>query len=201
MQDRVLGGHFAAAPRSLSDQFPARMSHIPGWLRVVALYTIGSAFVGLASLVQLALAIPAFRSTLSLPVGAAFSVWAVWAGTRALQNRRDGIRALYVLQVAQVVAFSLGWRLVARAGVVGQVLMASVGFRLEGGWQAQFVLTPLEDGSLRAAGVSMVLGAGIGSNAEFEQARWAVGINVVAVYLALRLWHYMKTATYAGEPA
>ncbi|MES3035276.1 MAG: hypothetical protein V4813_14860 [Gemmatimonadota bacterium] len=177
------------------------MTTLPHWLRVVALYTIGSAFVGLASLIQVALAIPSFARTLSLPVGALFFAWAVWAGTRTLQNRREGVRALYLVQVAQVVAFSIGWRLVARAGVAGQLLLASAGFRFEGGWQAHFVLTPLHDGALRAAGVSAVFGAGLGGNAAFEKATWAVGINFFALYLAVRMWHYMKTATYSNDVA
>jgi hypothetical protein len=93
-----------------------------------------------------------------------------------------------VVQLAQILSLNAGWRYVFLAGPKVTWLIASVGTGINVGGGGLFIVTNVPgDGTLNAVGLAADISVGI-MPAPLEAASWTIGINLVAIYFARRLW-------------
>ena len=119
------------------------------------------------------------------------SATSIVAGVLLLSRHRFGVKASLGIQLLQVFAISGRGHWVFAAGGVCRFLIAStgVGIQLGAGGQYQAMLES-HPGVLRASGY--FLGGFFRLGTPMESAEWVVGINLVALYFARRLWRLVR---------
>ena len=132
-------------------------------------------------------------------LGSIFFVTAAVAGAQLLRGRRLGAILSFGVQLLQVVAFSFGPRFVARAGILGAIVFASNGLRVEGGFDGRFVATTIHNGELDAGGTGLDFGTGF-AGSPLRDSTVTVAVNLVAIYFAFRLWRYLRDERQVADP-
>ena len=139
---------------------------------------------------------------ISLPivtyVAAAFTLG---AGGLLFAEERAGLAMSLVVQCLQIVQLNYGVRFVLLAGPEINLLLSSVGVRVEAGGGGAFaLLSAPPDGTLLASGVSGEANAGFMAH-QLSTATWALSINVVALYFFVRLWRLDDALTAEAKRA
>jgi hypothetical protein len=110
------------------------------------------------------------------------------AGVLLVGRHSSGLALSLAVQLAQVFSVNAGWRYVFLAGPKLTWVIASVGTGLYVGGGGLLALTPAAtDGTLNAVGLGADVSVGLMPRPVAE-ATWAVGVNLVAVWFAWRLW-------------
>ena len=122
-----------------------------------------------------------------IALGLSFAVLAGYAGVQLMRGRLSGVRASIVVQLLQVVSFTVMpvARFVALAGLRAGPVISSAGIelRLRGG--GDFVAIPFaRDATLAAVGTGLEFGIRIALDG---LASVAFDVNVIALYFAWRL--------------
>jgi hypothetical protein len=142
---------------------------------------------------------PAWHNTLAV----LFFGGNVVAGYLVRQRRPSGFKASFFLQLMQVLVLNFGTKVVFRAGVDLSAVLASTGAGLFGGPESALALFPSTVGGFAASGLGYELTIGWWIH-PVQEARWAIGVNFVALYFARRLWVAITTpaeVTMLSAPA
>ena len=121
------------------------------------------------------------------------------AGYLLLGARSAGVTLSFVLQALQVLVLNFGVAYVARAGIHLTAVVASTGAGVFAGPSATFIAYPTGTGGFQDfLGFSLNIGWWL---KPMRQAHWAVGVNLAALYFAIRLWRSSLWAPQAkAEP-
>ena len=121
------------------------------------------------------------------------------AGVLLVGRHASGVTLSLVVQLAQVVSANAGWRYVFLAGPKLTWVIASVGTGLFMGGGGLLALTSAAtDGTLNAVGLGADMNIALMPR-PLSEASWAVGINLIALYFARRLWR-LRTELSARPP-
>ncbi len=161
---------------------------MPRWLRLLASFQFIGGVAALAG---------AFLPKDSAPGSVNFTVIlfplfagavAAVAGVLLVLREPFGIKLSFLVQLAQVLSFTAGWRYLFLAGPRITWLINSSGTGVVFGFGGMGIATTSpSDGALNAIGVNVDAQLGF-FGAPLASATWAVGLNLVAAYFALRLW-------------
>ncbi|MGH7653775.1 MAG: hypothetical protein ACREN6_03840 [Gemmatimonadaceae bacterium] len=131
-------------------------------------------------------------------IAAAFTLG---AGGLLLAEERVGVSMSLLVQCLQIVQLNYGLRFVLLAGPEINLLLASVGTRVEvGGGGAFALLVAPPDGTLLGSGVSGEANFGFMAH-QLSTATWAVAINLVALCFFVRLWRLDEALTAEAKRA
>jgi hypothetical protein len=103
-----------------------------------------------------------------------------------------GLRLSFWVQLAQVLSFSTGWRYVFTAGPRLVWIFSNLGTGAELGFGGSGIGTTVpSDGTLLAIGASVQVHLGF-FDGPLASAQWTVGLNLVAIYFAYRLYQDLR---------
>ncbi len=157
------------------------------WVRFLAWSEVLAGVAGVLSLLwAMAVypqALPAWYVLLALSFFGANVVAGYWL----LRRRSKGVPLSFAVQVLQVLVLNVGVAYVARAGIHLTAVVASTGAGLFAGPSATFAATPADTGGLDAFGLGYTLNIGWWLK-PIRESHWALGVNVVALFFAIRLW-------------
>ena len=170
-----------------------------GWVRILGWFQICGGLLAVVWSVTTRASAPG-TATLSLPLITAFAgALSIGAGILLHRAPRVGVPASLGIQLAQIASFNAGWRYVFLAGPKLTWVIASVGTGLYAGGGGLFYLTDApHDGTLNAIGLAAGVNISI-MPSPLATATWAFGINIVAVYFAVRLWMLRSDLRRASE--
>ena len=117
------------------------------------------------------------------------------AGVLLIGRHSSGVTLSLAVQLAQIVSANVGWRYVFLVGPKVTWVVASLGTGLSVGGGGLLALTATAtDGTLNAIGLAADVNLGFMPK-PLAEAGWAVGVNLVAVYFARRLWRLRAELT------
>jgi ATP-dependent Clp protease ATP-binding subunit ClpC len=118
-------------------------------------------------------------------------VASIVAGALLLSRHRFGVKASLAIQLFQVFAISGRGHWVFSTGVVLRFLLTDAAVGIQAGVGGQFYASVQSiPGMLNASGV--FFSGAFRFGLPFESAEWFVGINLLALYFARRLWRLMR---------
>ena len=121
-------------------------------------------------------------------LAAAFALAAIIGGLELLRGSRRGIVLSMVVQGAQILTWSAGWRYVFLAGPKLTWVVASVGTGVSVGGGGTFLFDPTPvDGQLNGVGLTLEVGIGVWPS-PLAEASWTVGLNALALLAFVHLW-------------
>ena len=158
------------------------------WVQVLGAFEILGGLLCLAGSITIkSLQVTDFRISFPL-LATAGSLFSATAGGMLLKRQPTGVRLSLLLQLAQVISFNGLYRYVYLVGPRVLWIIASGGTGIVVGGGGEFVLTTdVPDGTLNAPGVSGSVILGL-MPTPLAQSSWALGLNLVAIYFAARLW-------------
>lgn len=166
------------------------------WLTILVWLEIIGGVVGLLSYTWFLARypqIPTWHNLLAL----AFFGSDIVAGYLLLEGRTAGFVLSFVVQALQVLALNFGTVIMARGGLHLTGVIGSGGAGFFGGPSFGVYTYPAEVGGFESFAFGYALQLGIWFT-PLKQARWAVGVNFVALYFSLKLWN---TPAVAGVSA
>ena len=167
------------------------------WIDFLAWMEIIAGAVGLLAYVWLVLKYPRGFPTWHFVLGVLFFGANIVAGMLLRDRRPAGFSSSFVLQLLQVLVLNFGTMVVFRAGINVTGVIASTGAGVFAGPASVFTIYALPDGGFDGSGLAFALRLGIFLY-PLKEAKWAVGVNFVALAFARRLWLAMTAP--AGMP-
>ena len=173
----------------------------PRWLRFLAWMEILGGAIGLLAYLTGAIASPYTLPTWHHLLAVAFFGANLIAGVLLLQAREHGVALSLLLSLLQVVFWDSGIAWVARAGLHLTPLIASTGAGIYAGPAAEFLghtVTTTTFGTGTGLGFALKIGWFV---KPLDQATFACGVNLVALYFTLQLWRLLRTTPQAAPVA
>jgi hypothetical protein len=176
------------------------MSSRNRWIDVLAWMEIIAGAVGLLVYVWIPLKYPRGLPAWHLVLGVLFFGANIVAGMLLRDRRPVGFQSSFILQLLQVLVLNFGTMVVFRAGLHVTGVIASTGAGVFAGPASVFTIYPSPDGDFNGSGLAFALKFGIFFY-PLKEAKWAVGVNLVALAFARRLWLSMTApAGIAAAP-
>jgi len=157
------------------------------WVRFLAWSELVSGAAGFVNYLWVLALYPGWILTWSTLLALTFFGANVVAGYRLLLGRGSGARFSFVLQIVQILVFNVGVAYIAHAGLHVTFAVASTGAGFFAGPSARFAAVSTTVGGLNAGGIGFALDTGWWLK-PIEQAHFAIGINLVALFFTMRLW-------------
>jgi hypothetical protein len=170
------------------------------WIDVLAWMEIIAGAVGLLVYVWIPLKYPRGLPAWHLVLGMLFFGANIVAGMLLRDRRPLGFQSSFILQLLQVLVLNFGTLVVFRAGLHVTGVIASTGAGVFAGPASVFSIYPSPEGDFNGSGLAFALKFGIFFY-PLKEAKWAVGVNFVALAFARRLWISMTApAGLAAAP-
>jgi len=166
----------------------------PPWLRFLAWMELLAGIIGLLSYSNVAIAYPSWFPVWHNLLAVAFFGANILAGILLLQGREHGVALSFMIQLLQVVFWNSGVVWIARAGLQLTPVISSTGAILYGGPAAEFMAHTVDTTFFSGnSGVAFSLTLGWALK-PLDQASFACGVNLVALYFTLKLWQHLGAA-------
>ena len=157
------------------------------WIDYLAWMEIIAGAVGLLVYVWIPLKYPRGLPAWHLVLGVLFFGANIVAGMLLRDRRPLGFQSSFILQLLQVLVLNFGTLVVFRAGIHVTGVIASTGAGVFAGPASVFTIYPSPDGDFNGSGLAFALRLGIFLS-PLKEAKWAVGVNFVALAFVRRLW-------------
>jgi hypothetical protein len=170
------------------------------WIRMLGAFQI------VGSLMMFTFSLTPHLSDVQFHVNVPISSWvfasiSFLAGVLLIGRHESGVSLSLAVQLAQIVSANVGWRYVFLVGPKVTWVIASLGTGLAVGGGGLLALMPVTtDGTLNAIGLAADINFGFMAK-PLAEASWTVGINLVPLFFARRLWRLRAGLTaQAGTP-